>query len=146
MGSVLQGVQLRTLDARIDDAGRILELFSPDGHPAPAAARLRTVYPGRVDGWHRYPSPRRIICIDGMLKLVMYDGRAGSPTEGETQEVYTGIYAPVEVSVPEGVDHAFRTVGGASAMVLLGGSDDAADAGEPVGSSCIAYDWSVEFK
>jgi dTDP-4-dehydrorhamnose 3,5-epimerase len=47
------------------------------------------VYPGVVKAWHIHKEMTlNNYCVVGMIKLVLYDSRAGSPTHGEVNEFF----------------------------------------------------------
>ena len=50
-----------------------------------------TIYRGVVKGWHKHREMTlNYACIFGRIKLVLYDDRADSPTEGLIQEIFLG--------------------------------------------------------
>lgn len=55
--------------------------------------------------------------VTGMIKLVLYDDRADSPTSGTLQEVFTGEDNYALVTVPPGVWNGFKGVGGKPTIV-----------------------------
>ncbi len=50
-----------------------------------------TAYRGVIKAWHRHREMTlNYTCIFGRIKLVLYDGREGSPTQGELMELFLG--------------------------------------------------------
>jgi dTDP-4-dehydrorhamnose 3,5-epimerase len=77
-----------------------------------------TVYPQVVKGWHLH---RRMTLnyavVSGMIKLVLYDDRADSPTRSQVMELFVGDQNYVLVTVPPLVWNGFKGVGTTSAIV-----------------------------
>jgi dTDP-4-dehydrorhamnose 3,5-epimerase len=55
--------------------------------------------------------------VSGNIKLVLWDGRKGSPTHGEMQEICMGEDNYVLVKVPPGVVNGFVSLGNERAIV-----------------------------
>jgi dTDP-4-dehydrorhamnose 3,5-epimerase len=55
--------------------------------------------------------------VSGNIKLVLWDGRKGSPTYRQTQEVFMGEDHYVLVKVPPGVVNGFVAIGNERAIV-----------------------------
>jgi dTDP-4-dehydrorhamnose 3,5-epimerase len=53
-----------------------------------------------------------------MIKLVLYDQRADSPTKGEVNEFFIGEQNPQLVQIPNFVLHGFKCVGHEEAIVI----------------------------
>jgi dTDP-4-dehydrorhamnose 3,5-epimerase len=72
-----------------------------------------------VKAWHYHKKQDDFItCVKGMLKLVVYDGRDGSPTKGEVNEFFMGEYNPMVVKVPAMIYHGWKCVSEAEAIVI----------------------------
>ena len=72
---------------------------------------MTTTYPQVVKAWHYHKVQDDFItCVKGMLKLVLYDDREGSPTRGEINEFFLGDYNPVLVKVPKMVYHGWKCI------------------------------------
>jgi len=55
--------------------------------------------------------------VSGMIKLVLYDDREGSPTRKELQEFFTGEDNYALITIPAGVWNGFKGIGGKPAIV-----------------------------
>jgi dTDP-4-dehydrorhamnose 3,5-epimerase len=117
---MIEGVAVRPLRRIPDERGMVLHMLRAD---APHFERFgeiyfSTVYPGVVKGWHIH---RRMTLnyavVSGMIKLVLYDDRADSPTRGAVQELFVGDDNYALVTVPPLVWNGFKGVGTASAIV-----------------------------
>jgi dTDP-4-dehydrorhamnose 3,5-epimerase len=52
------------------------------------------------------------------MKVVLYDGREGSPTRGEVNEFFMGVWNPVRLRIPKGVYHGFKCISSGEAMIV----------------------------
>jgi dTDP-4-dehydrorhamnose 3,5-epimerase len=69
-------------------------------------------YPGVVKGWHYHKiQTDHFVVVKGMLKVVLYDDRDGSPTKGEVNEFFLGEQNPVLLVIPNGVLHGMKGMG-----------------------------------
>lgn len=53
-----------------------------------------------------------------MMKLVLYDGREGSPTHGVINEFFIGVHNNLLVQIPPLVLHGFKCIGEHEAIVI----------------------------
>jgi len=80
---------------------------------------LTTGYPGVVKAWHYHKLQDDLFCVvKGMMKVVLYDARDGSPTKGEVNEYFLGEHRPVVLRIPKEVFHGFKAIGTEEAMVI----------------------------
>ena len=69
-------------------------------------------YPGVVKGWHYHKIQTDYFCVvKGMMKVVLYDDRQGSPTRGVVNEFFLGEMNPCLVRIPPLVIHGMKAVG-----------------------------------
>ena len=63
-----------------------------------------SIYRGVVKGWHRHRDMTlNYACIDGRVKLVLYDDRDGSPSRGALMERFLGPDDYSLVVIPPGI-------------------------------------------
>ena len=89
----IEGVSVVPLRRIPDERGTIFHMLrSTDDHfIAFGEIYFTTIYPGVVKGWHKHREMTlNYACIFGRIKLVLYDGRRDSPTEGSLEEVFLG--------------------------------------------------------
>jgi dTDP-4-dehydrorhamnose 3,5-epimerase len=80
---------------------------------------ITTTYPQVVKAWHYHKIQTDHICaIQGMIKLVLYDPREGSPTQGEINEFFIGVHNPLLVQVPHGIYHGWKCISQEEAIIL----------------------------
>jgi len=80
---------------------------------------MTTTYPGVVKAWHLHRQQTdNIACVQGMIKLALYDSRPESATKGEVNQFYLGVHNPLLIQVPPGVYHGWMCVSQEEAMVI----------------------------
>lgn len=101
----IDGVEVIARRKIADERGTILhgvrrdELLNPFGE-----VYFKKLYPGVVNGWHVHETlVLNYLCIFGMIKLVLYDMREGSPTRGTLQELFIGEDNHCLVHIPPGI-------------------------------------------
>ena len=74
---------------------------------------FKKLYRGVINGWHVHESLiLNYICISGMMHLVLYDLREGSPTYKKTQEVCFGEDNYCLIHIPPGIANASECITG----------------------------------
>ena len=118
---LIRGVRVKPLRVIADERGRLFEMLRRD---EPLLKKFGQVYCttvtcGVVKGWHYHKRQiDHFVCVSGMIKLVAYDGRAGSPTKGAVNEFCIGTHNPLLVQIPAGVYHGFKGISRPEAIVI----------------------------
>ena len=103
-----------------DERGWLMEVLREDWELFErfGQAYITAAYPQVVKAWHMHKKQTdNIACIKGMVKLVLYDDRADSPTRGEVLELFLGPDNYQLVSVPARVWNGFKGLGGTMSIV-----------------------------
>ena len=151
---MIAGVQVKTLRVIPDERGRLMEILRSDDEMFLKFGQLymTTAHPGVVKGWHYHKKQvDNFAVVKGMIKLVLYDGREGSPTHGEINEFYLGVHNPQLVQIPALVLHGFKSVGAEEAIVLncpteLYHHKDPDEFRVDPFSGEVPYDWAVKMR
>jgi len=147
---MIDGVQVTPLKPIADERGRLMEMFRSDDPDFEAFGQvyLTTAYPGVVKAWHYHKKQAdHFVCVRGMMKVVLYDGRDGSPTRGEVNEFFLGDWNPVRLRIPPLVYHGFKCISTEEAMIV-NVPTHAYDRREPdeyrlpAHTADIPYDWA----
>jgi len=78
-----------------------------------------SLMPGTISEWHMHQyTTDRIFVNQGMIQIVLYDGRRNSPTFGFINEFKLGVYRPGLVIVPAGVWHAVQNIANETSCLL----------------------------
>jgi dTDP-4-dehydrorhamnose 3,5-epimerase len=118
---MIDGVKTKKLRIIPDERGRLMEILRNDDDIFEKFGQVyvTTVYPGVVKAWHyhKYQADNMAV-VHGMVKIVLYDNREGSPTAGEINEFFVGIYNPMLIHIPKMVYHGFKCYGEHEAIVV----------------------------
>jgi len=118
---LIKGVRTKALRVIPDERGRLFEILRRDDALFVKFGQVycTTVHAGVVKGWHYHKRQiDHFVCVSGMIKLVAYDARAGSPTKGLINEFFIGTHHPVLVQIPQGVYHGFKGLSEPEAVVI----------------------------
>lgn len=118
---MIDGVVVKKLKLIPDERGRLMEILRSDEEMFSRFGQvyMTTTYPGVVKAWHFHKKQDDFItCVRGMLKLVLYDKREGSPTCGEINQFFIGDYNPSLVKVPKMVFHGWMCISTEEAIVI----------------------------
>ncbi len=146
---MIHGVEVVPLSRIPDERGTIFHMLrSTDPHFQKfGEIYFSTVYKGIVKGWHRHRGMSlNYACVEGRIKLVLYDDRPDSPTKGEIQEVFLGPDAYALVIIPPEVWNGFKGMSDPYAIV----ANCCTEPHDPARSTRldpfkneIPYDWNV---
>lgn len=143
----IDGVKVIPLKQIPDSRGTWKEFVYADtfGGEKFAQCYCTTIYKSIIKGWHGYYTKTINYSVpSGMVKLVLYDGRAGSETEGMIQEVFLGDMNHCQVIIPPGVFNAFQGIADMSVIVVIADEvfSEIRTARLPIETDKIPYDWS----
>ena len=126
--AVREGVHIVTAN------GITTELFREDwGLPMD---RLRqaihvSLRPGALSAWHMHKlKTDHVFCLAGHLRVVLYDGREGSPTRGKVDVHHIAGVRPQLLVIPPDVWHGIQNLGSEPAC-FVNYFDDAYDHANP---------------
>ncbi len=108
---MIHGVKTKALTLIPDERGFLFEILRTDDEIFEQFGQiyLTYAYPGVVKGWHYHKKQTDFFCcVKGMIKLVLFDSREGSPTKGEVNEFFIGEQKRMVVSIPPYVLHGFK--------------------------------------
>ena len=111
----IDGVRVRQAIVHSDERGSLTEMYDPawgfTDEPLVYVYETR-VYPGQRKGWVvHFEQDDRLFFSFGAAKVVLYDARVGSPTQGVVQELFLGAANRGLLRIPAGVVHAVVNVG-----------------------------------
>jgi dTDP-4-dehydrorhamnose 3,5-epimerase len=115
-------VEIARLMPHADDRGLLMEIFNPelDFWREPVVySYCVTIRPGRIKGWgmHRIQADRYAV-LAGRLRVVLFDGRADSPTHEQFAEFHFTEVNPGLLRIPPGVWHADQNWGDTDALIV----------------------------
>jgi dTDP-4-dehydrorhamnose 3,5-epimerase len=150
---MIDGVIVTPLKQIIDERGKVMHMLRDDseGFVRFGEVYFSLVYPGAIKGWHRHKTMTLNYAVpQGNVKVVLYDDRKGSLTEGKVAEIFLGPDNYYRVTVPPMIWNGFKGIGDKTAIVANcasiahGGSNDQ-DRMDPFDQS-IPYDWGIKHR
>ncbi len=117
----IEGVILKKLRVIPDERGRLMEILRSDDEFFNRFGQvyMTTAYPGVVKAWHYHKRQTDHVCVlRGMAKVVLYDMRPNSPTNGHINEFFLGEHKRLLVRIPPMVAHGFKCIGTEEIIVV----------------------------
>ena len=147
---MIEGVKIVPLSQIVDERGKIMHMLkATDPHfTGFGEIYFSCAWPGAVKAWHIHKSMMvNNAVISGRAKLVLYDGRQGSPTFGEVEEVFMGEDNYVLVQIPPGIANGYKAYGDKMVIMANCATEDH-DPTEisyiPADDNDIPYDWAID--
>ena len=147
---MIEGVRIHPLRQIPDERGKVMHMLRAD---APHFEQFGEIYfsvvnPGVVKGWHlHHRMTINYAVVTGMIKLVLYDDRAGSPTRKELQEIFLGDAQYALVTVPSMIWNGFKGIAASPSIVAncatIPHDPTEIERLDPF-TSHIPYDWSLK--
>ena len=147
---MIEGVRIKRLRVIPDERGLLMEMMRDDDEFFQKFGQvyLSVVYPGVVKGWHYHKKQTdHFVFVKGMAKVVLYDSRESSKTQGEIGEFFMGEHNPILLVIPPFVLHGMKGIGIEPAY-LVNTPSEHYDYGNPdeyrvrPDDPSIPYDWS----
>ena len=118
----IEGVELVRLVPHVDHRGSLTEVVNLANDfwaEDVVHAYAISIRPGRIKGWgmHKRQSDRYFL-VTGSVRVVLYDGREGSPTHGAYEIHHLTREAPSLLLIPPGVWHADQNWGDDEAVMM----------------------------
>jgi dTDP-4-dehydrorhamnose 3,5-epimerase len=146
---VIDGVRIHPLRQIPDERGKVMHMLRADAPHFEAFGEIyfSVVNPGVVKGWHlHHRMTINYAVVTGMIKLVLFDDREGSPTRKEIQEIFLGESNYALVTVPPFVWNGFKGIATAPSIVAncatIPHDPTEIERLDPLASH-IPYDWSL---
>lgn len=147
---MIEGVMITSLRRIVDERGSVMHMLRSDSPVFQQFGEIyfSTVHPGAVKAWHVHSRMVLNYAVPhGRIKFVLHDERPGSPTLGQTDEIFMGVDNYVLVTVPPMVWNGFKGVGDVTAIVANCASiphdPDEISRRDPFDPT-IGYDWGVK--
>jgi dTDP-4-dehydrorhamnose 3,5-epimerase len=133
----------------VDERGKVMHMLRRDDPEFEEFGEIyfSTVNPGAIKGWHIHSRMTlNYYCVDGLVKLALYDDREGSPTRGTVQELFLGDANSFLVRIPPMIWNGVKGLGSSPSVIAncatLEHDPDEISRLDPF-SPDIPYDWSL---
>ena len=147
---MIDGVVVKPLRRIPDERGFIMQMLRRDDPDFKEFGEIyfTTAYPGVIKAWHLHKEMTlNYAVIVGMIKLVLYDDRDGSPTRGGLQELFIGQENYQLVVIPPHVWNGCKAIG-TQMSILANCATIPHDPTEMIRKSpfdpSIPYDWALK--
>lgn len=145
----IDGLRVTPLRRIPDERGAVFHMLREDSEAFERFGEIyfSMVYPGAIKAWHQHLEMTLNYAVPaGMVKLVCYDARPGSSTEGNLVELHVGELNYVLVTIPPLVWNGFKGEGTTPALVAncstVPHRPDEIVRMDPFSES-IPYDWAL---
>ncbi len=149
---MIDGVLIKPLKKFSDERGCVMHMLKNTDAEFEKFGEIyfSIVYPGVIKGWHVHKEMTlNYAVIKGDIKLVLFDGREGSPTKGELQQIFVGEKNYCLVRVPPGVVNGFKGIG-IEESIVANCATVAHSANEIVRidpfTKDIPYNWDIKYE
>lgn len=123
---MIKGVRVREQKKNQDERGFFVELLREDwkgftGGDHPVQQSLSLSKPGVVRAWHRHSRGQNdyMVCLDGSVKLCVFDDRKNSRTRGELDEFFLGTDDGLQIArIVGSCWHGYKVLGSKPALIL----------------------------
>jgi len=118
---MIDGVEVKKLKIIPDERGRLMEILRSDDKIFKKFGQvyMTTAYPQVVKAWHWHALQEdNFTCVQGKMRLALYDARKDSPTFGEVDDFIIGSDDPMLVTIPSMVYHGFKCISDCEAIVI----------------------------
>ena len=147
--ATIDGVRVTPLRRIPDERGAVFHMLRCDAEHFEGFGEMyfSMVHPGAIKAWHLHREMTLNYAVPvGMIKMVLFDDRDGSPTRGVVQELFVGELDYCLVTVPPFVWNGFKGIGTTSALVAncatVPHSADEIVRADPF-TPDIPYDWAI---
>jgi dTDP-4-dehydrorhamnose 3,5-epimerase len=146
---VIAGVRIVPLAQIGDERGKIMHMLKATDEHFVGFGEIyfSCAWPGAIKAWHVHRSMTiNNAVVSGRAKLVMYDLREGSASEGELQEVFIGADNYALVQIPPGIANGYKAYG--DQMVVMANCASEPHRPEEMErldpfTDTIPYDWGL---
>ena len=150
--NLIEGVQTKELKLIPDDRGFLMEILRSDWNEYERFGQVYVTacYPGIIKGWHYHKKQwDHFVCVSGMAKVVLFDSREGSKTEGEINEFFIGELNPMLVKIPPFIYHGFKAIDSKTALIInvpteLYNYEQPDEYRLPYNDPAVPYSWEVK--
>jgi len=148
---MIEGIKTKQLRLIPDDRGYLMEILRDDDEMFKGFGQcyVSATYPGIVKAWHAHSRQYDTFsCVQGNVKVGLWDGREESPTHGETNSFVIGEFNRLAIQIPPGVWHGWVCLGSGMSVVLNVPSEhynyeEPDELRRPWDDPEIGFDWHV---
>ncbi|WP_457936358.1 dTDP-4-dehydrorhamnose 3,5-epimerase family protein [Mesorhizobium sp. 10J20-29] len=118
----IEGVVFRPVRPVPHEDGHVAEVARQDWEEITAPivqVHTTTTYAGRIRAWGLHQvSTDRLFVVSGLVKIVVFDGRNGSPTQGRINEFTVSEKNPGLLTIAPNLYHGWKNIGVTEAIII----------------------------
>ena len=144
---MIEGVKVTKLKIISDHRGSVLPILRSDSEVFKSFGEIyfSTIFTKKIKAWHMHKEMiLNYACIEGEIKLVLFDPRENSGTKNQTQEIILSRQNYFLVTVPPLIWNGFVNIGNKDAILAncsnVPYSDEEIIRKSPLDKS-IPYEW-----
>ena len=147
---MIDGVKITPLKQILDERGKIMHMLRNDASHFEKFGEIyfSCIEPGAIKGWHLHKKMTLNYSVPfGKIKLVLFDDRQDSPTNGELDELFIGHENYMLVTIPPMVWNGFKGISNKPSIV----ANCSTIPHDPEEITCkdpftpdIPYDWAIK--
>jgi dTDP-4-dehydrorhamnose 3,5-epimerase len=120
--TLIAGVRLREVKNVLKANGSLTEIYRRDWKmddlPVNQVFQV-TLLPQAISAWHAHEvTTDRLFVHQGIIRIILYDGREASPTYGVLNEFKLGVLRPGLLLIPPKVWHGVQNIGESTSALL----------------------------
>ncbi|MEZ5288214.1 MAG: dTDP-4-dehydrorhamnose 3,5-epimerase family protein [Vicinamibacterales bacterium] len=120
--ALIEGLRFRPTRPVPHEDGTLAEIARADWGEIDAPivhVHVTTTEPGRIRAWGLHQrSTDRLFVVKGLVSIVVFDGRVGSPTEGTVNEFKVSERNPGLLVIPPNLYHGWKVIGTDEAFIV----------------------------
>lgn len=117
---MIDGVKITPLKQLLDERGKVMHMLRVDDSHFEKFGEIyfSCVEPSAIKAWHIHSEMVLNYAVPfGKIKLVLFDDREHSPTQGEIMELFTGPDNYQLVTIPPKIWNGFKGLGNTMSIV-----------------------------
>ena len=149
---MIEGVKIIKKKQFIDERGKIMRMLRSDDEEFKRFGEIyfSYTYPGAIKAWHRHKQMTlTYAAIFGKIKLVLYDDRQYSSTNGKIDEIFLSDENYFTVTIPPLIWNGFKSIENKTAIVAncadVPHSEDEIER-KSFDDKSIPYSWDMKIK
>ena len=117
---MIHGVKIIKKNQFIDERGKIMRMLRADDKEFVKFGEIyfSYTYPGAIKAWHRHKEMTlTYAAVFGKIKLVLFDDRKNSPTNGSLEEIFLSDEDYFTVTIPPLIWNGFKSIENKSSII-----------------------------
>ncbi len=113
MKNNIEGIKITPLKIISDDRGSVMHMLRNDSKVFEKFGEIyfSTIFQDKIKAWHLHKEATlNYACVHGKVKLVLYDDRKTSKTNGQYQELFLSLESYSLITIPPNIWNGFKGI------------------------------------